>query len=41
MSLRLVQIHQITCLMLRMSLTLQTWLRNLLVLNRKMEILLT
>ena len=33
MSLRLVQIHQITCLMLRMSLTLETWLRNLPVLN--------
>ena len=36
-----LKIHQITCLMLRTSLTLQTWLRNLLVLNRKMELLLT
>ena len=36
-----LKIHQITCLMLRTSLTLQTWLRNLLVLNLKMELLLT
>ena len=34
------EIRQIT-LMLRMSLTLPTWLRNLLVLNRKMVLLLT
>ena len=37
----LLEIYQITCLMLRMSLTLPTWLRNLLVLNRKMVLLLT
>ena len=36
-----LKIHQITCLILRTSLTLQTWLRNLLVLNLKMELLLT
>ena len=34
------EIRQIT-LMLRMSLTLPTWLRNLLVLNCKMVLLLT
>ena len=34
------EIRQIT-LMLRMSLTLPTWLRNLLVLNRKVVLLLT
>ena len=37
----LLEIYQITCLMLRMSLTLPTWLRNLLVLNRKVVLLLT
>ena len=37
----LLEIYQITCLMLRMSLTLPTWLRNLLVLNCKMVLLLT
>ena len=40
MSLKLVQIHQITCLKLRISLTIQTWLRNLLTLNCKIRILL-
>ena len=38
---RLVEICQVTCLMRRMSLTLPTWLRNLLVLNRKVVLLLT
>ena len=36
----LVEIRQIT-LMIKMSLTLPTWLRNLLVLNCKMVLLLT
>ena len=37
----LVEIRQSTCLMLRMSLTLPTCLRNLIVLNRKLVLLLT
>ena len=37
----LVDIRQITCLMLKMSLTLPTWLGKLLVLNRKTVLLLT